>query len=111
MSTAEPETNLQFVVIETEVVPNAKGLGSITKVIQAVREVKPEELRERFREFCTLLAQAFDGFTFPLASAMSLDEIELSVELTSKGEVRLVASAAAEVKGGIKLVFKKRPLS
>jgi hypothetical protein len=97
---------LQLLVIETEVVPNAKGLGVITKAIQAVRDVSPEELRERFQEFCIRLGVALEGLAVP-GGLMKLDQVELSVELTSKGEIRLLASAAAEVKGGIKLVFKR----
>jgi len=40
-----------------------------------------------------------------------LESLELSVDITAKGEVRLIASASSEIKGGLKLVFKKLPAS
>jgi hypothetical protein len=106
MPATPPHSTLQIVVLETETVPNAKGLGSITRAVQSVREISPEELGNRFREFCISLNSALQNLTLPV-SEMSLDQIELSVELTSKGEVRMIASASAEIKGGFKLIFKR----
>jgi len=107
MSASEKSQNLQLIVVETEIAPNAKGLSSVTKTFQTIREISPEDLCERFRDFCKLLSSALQGLILPL-SDMSLDQVELTVDITTKGEIRLVACVAAESTSGIKLVFKRR---
>jgi hypothetical protein len=40
-------------------------------------------------------------------SRLQLDEVELSIEITAGGEVKLIAGGKAESKGSIKLKFKR----
>lgn len=37
-----------------------------------------------------------------------LQSFEVALEVTAKGEIRFIGSAASEVKGGLKLVFARR---
>jgi hypothetical protein len=62
-------------------------------------------LSQKLGEFCDTFATGIDPVNSRTAHYM-LDAIEMYVELTSKGEIRLVASANADVKGAIKLTFK-----
>jgi hypothetical protein len=40
-------------------------------------------------------------------SHLQLDEVEMSIEITAGGEVKLIAGGKAETKGSIKLKFKR----
>jgi hypothetical protein len=40
-------------------------------------------------------------------SYLKLDEVEMSIEITAGGEVKLIAGGKAETKGSIKLKFKR----
>ncbi|MBV8105983.1 MAG: hypothetical protein JO223_15420 [Hyphomicrobiales bacterium] len=62
-------------------------------------------LSQKLGEFCDTFAKGIDPVNSRTAHYM-LDAIEMYVELTSKGEIRLVAAASADVKGAIKLTFK-----
>ena len=62
------------------------------------------EVSASVRTFC----QAFLAGLAPLEAHISrfaLQTIEVNIELTLKGEVRLIAAASAETKGAIKLTF------
>lgn len=58
--------------------------------------------------FCEAFAAGIEGATNAMTK-YELQTVELKVELNTKGEVRLIASASAELKGGIKLVFHRKP--
>jgi hypothetical protein len=58
--------------------------------------------------FCQAFASGIEGAANALAH-YELDKIEMTIELNAKGQVRLIASASAELKGGIKLVFARKP--
>ena len=60
---------------------------------------------QKLGEFCDAFARGIDPVKSKSAHYM-LDTIEMYIELTSKGEIRLVASANADVKGAIKLIFR-----
>ena len=64
-----------------------------------------EFLSQKIGEFSDTFAKGIDPVNSK-ASHYMLDAIEMYVELTSKGEIRLVAAANADVKGAIKLTFK-----
>jgi len=69
--------------------------------------LSPEIFSEKLSDFCGAVVRGLDTID-DRVSHYSLDAIEMHVELTSKGEIRLVAAAAAEVKGAIKLTFRTK---
>jgi len=62
---------------------------------------------QKLGDFCDSFAKGIDPVNSRLSHYM-LDTIEMHIELTSKGEIRLVASANADVRGAIKLTFRAR---
>jgi hypothetical protein len=58
-------------------------------------------------EFCSTFANGLDPVNRQ-SSNFKLDSVEMYIELTSNGEIRLVASAGTEVAGAIKLTFKTK---
>lgn len=84
--------------------PGAKGL------VRGV-PVKVQELEQNMGSFLQVVQRLFrqaeqqaDG-----NSGMQLDEVELSVEISGNGEIKLLATAGVktEAKGAIKLTFKR----
>ncbi len=79
------------------------------KVIQDV-QVSVEKLEANLSEFLKLISGMFKRADEEAEkkSGMQLDEIELSIEITGKGELKLVGTGvSAESKGAIKLKFKR----
>lgn len=58
-------------------------------------------------EFCGTFANGLDPIDRQ-SSNFKLDTVEMYIELTSSGEIRLVASAGTDVAGAIKLTFKTK---
>ncbi|MEM9538761.1 MAG: hypothetical protein AAGA60_04530 [Cyanobacteria bacterium P01_E01_bin.42] len=66
------------------------------------------ELKQQMGEFLEAMEEAFEQAQKP-RSGMSLDEIELSVEINGKGQVSLFGTGGeAGAKGAIKLKFKRK---
>jgi hypothetical protein len=86
---------------------NGRDKWSIDGVTKSVPNFNTfaDLLSQKLGEFCDTFATGIDPVKSRAAHYM-LDAIEMYVELTSKGEIRLVASANADVKGAIKLTFK-----
>jgi hypothetical protein len=72
--------------------------------LQVVSRLFRQAERQAQQEQRTQLAQAA---AVP-AAQLKLDEVELSVEITASGEIKLIAGGAkADAKGAIKLKFKR----
>ncbi|BBB59389.1 hypothetical protein UNDKW_1116 [Undibacterium sp. KW1] len=85
----------------------AKGLhDSLDQIARKVDILDISHLKTRLTTVCSQLGDVLQSIEMP-SSSYRLDSFEVTVDVTAKGEVRLVGSVGAEVKGGIKLVFKK----
>jgi hypothetical protein len=60
---------------------------------------------QKLGDFCDAFAKGINPVNSKNADYI-LDAIEMYVELTSKGEIRLVAAAGADIRGAIKLTFR-----
>lgn len=75
------------------------------KVMDAV-EVGADELKNNMANFLDVVGDLFHQAENK--TGMKLDEVELSVEITADGEVKLVGSGVGvEAKGAITLKFKR----
>ena len=75
------------------------------------KSLRVNEIEQRMSVFLGMVSRIFQSAEQETqkAAGMSLDEIELSVEIGSEGEVRLIGSGAkASGKGAIKLKFKRQ---
>lgn len=107
MSPAELRT-LTIVHYEAEWDPNAKGIWDTAAAwVNKQSNVAIDKLETNLKQFCETFLLATSKLD-DLTAAYELSEIELSIDVTSKGEVRLISSAGAEIKGGIKLVFSRK---
>ncbi|OUL23560.1 hypothetical protein [Nostoc sp. 106C] len=89
---------------ETRETTSSKGAGD------AVR-VSAQKLEQEMSHFLQVVGRLFSRAEqqAKVNSGMQLEEIELSVEISGEGEVKLIGSGAkASGKGAIKLTFKRQ---
>ncbi|MBD2460663.1 hypothetical protein H6G89_06360 [Oscillatoria sp. FACHB-1407] len=108
-----------YIVIVTEEadeisvpVEGQRGWGEeVRKRISSLKEVRlpVAQLEQNMSQFLRLIGRLFKQVDQEIGSesGMKLDEVELSVEISGEGEVKLVAGGKAAGKGAIKLKFTR----
>lgn len=114
-----------WVVVSEEDMPSvsgAKGSGNLrdglVEKLAAVRRISVVELEQKMSQFLSVVGRLFrqaeqqaqmTATVEPTGktSQLKLDEVEMSIEITAGGEVKLIAGGKAETKGSIKLKFKR----
>jgi len=100
---------MEVEVVRTEAAPEgSKGIFDSISRVQQVGRVRVEEISRSFRDFCREFGSQLSEFGDDL-QGLNIERVELNVELTVKGEIRMIAAASAETKGSIKLIFSRRP--
>ncbi len=97
---------------ETTPIPGEKGWAEeIRKRVSSVKEVRlpVAQLEQNMNQFLQLVGRLFKQVDQQIGteSGVKLDEVELSIEISGEGEVKLVAGGKAAGKGAIKLKFKR----
>jgi hypothetical protein len=92
--------------------------SKVAEKLAAARRIRVAELEQKMSQFLSVVGRLFrqaeqqanltaaapaTGKT----SRLKLDEVEMSIEITAGGEVKLIAGGKAETKGSIKLKFKR----
>jgi len=86
-----------------------------SSAVQAVRksltqrvEISAEELKRQIGNLLTVVSDVFDQSR--AETGIVLDGVELSIEISSEGQISILGSGGKlEGKGGIKLSFKRTP--
>ena len=86
-----------------------------SSAVQAVRksltqrvEISAEELKRQIGNLLTVVSDVFDQSR--AETGIVLDGVELSIEISSEGQISILGSGdKLEGKGGIKLSFKRTP--
>lgn len=100
-------TSISIIYDEADDIDGTKGIrGAFDRVVQKVGELDLATFKDRLHHLCSHLSEAVDSMSMP-TNTYRLDSFEVTVDVTAKGEVRLVGSVGSEVKGGLKLVFKR----
>jgi hypothetical protein len=81
--------------------------GRAREAAVRVTDVGAEKLARSVTEVCRYVGTVFEDASTAVAD-LELRSLEVQLEVTSKGEVRLIGAASVEVKGGLKLVFARR---
>ncbi|MBD2452062.1 hypothetical protein H6G76_34110 [Nostoc sp. FACHB-152] len=72
-------------------------------------KVDAQTLEQNMANFLQVVGRLFSRAEQQASSKMQLEEIELSVEISGEGEVKLIGSGVkASGKGAIKLTFKRQ---
>jgi hypothetical protein len=85
-------------------VDNADGAKSLTdrEVGSALAHLAEEELKQQFSRTLASITSIFSEESLK-KGPLRIKEITLKFEITTKGEVRLIASAGVEAKGAIEV--------
>ena len=111
-----PEDIIVIVTNETEddfdAIDGQRGWGEeVRKRLLSVKEVRlpVAQLEQNMSQFLQLIGRLFKQVDQQIGSEsdMKLDEVELAVEISGEGEVKLVAGGKATAKGAIRLKFKR----
>jgi hypothetical protein len=86
--------------------PGSKGLSG--RAVLRAGQVSTEALASSLRDLCAQVGAVF-GETRRTVEGLELEGMDVTVEVTGSGEVRLVGAVRAEVSGGITLRFRARP--
>jgi hypothetical protein len=87
-----------------------KGLFSSTRHVSARLGVLDSgELTRNLSNICARLTETFRNAQHG-TDAFGLDAFEVTLDLTAKGEIRLIGSVSSEIHGGLKLTFRRREL-
>jgi hypothetical protein len=97
------------------VIPRGGDWGDETKETTGTKtdavKVSTQKLEQEMTHFLQVVGRLFNRAEqqAKVNSGMQLEEIELSVEISGEGEVKLIGSGAkASGKGAIKLTFKRQ---
>jgi hypothetical protein len=98
---------------EFEVDPEERGWSDpIRNAVGRLRPVKldPAIVEAQMAKFVRMVGRVFvtANAEVPPESGLSLDEVELAVKITGKGQVQLIAGGEAGAEAGITLKFKRR---
>ncbi len=101
-----------IVIITSDVAAPVEGVrGWPEEVRGRLKEVELDasDLERKMASFLQMVARLFQQAEQQVVprSRMQLDEVELSVEIGGKGEIKLVAGGEVSGKGAIKLKFKR----
>lgn len=89
-----------------------RGWGEeVRKRLSSIKEVRlpVSQLEQNMNQFLQLIGRLFKQVDQQIGSEseMKLNEVELAVEISGEGEVKLVAGGKAAGKGAIKLKFTR----
>ena len=102
----------EIIVVAEDATEGEKGLwGDAQNVVRRLREVRlsPDLLEKNMLAFLEMVGKLFNQADTVIGKEadLRLDEVELSVEISTEGEVKLVAGGKAAGKGAITLKFKR----
>jgi len=89
----------------------SKAAGAVTEKVKGWKRVELPiaELETKMESFLSLVGQLFRKADQQVTaeSGMRLKEVELQVEISGEGEIRMVAGGKAAAKGAITLRFER----
>lgn len=101
-------SSVSIIYDENESNEGAKGLFSKSnQLTRKIGMLDTGTLAKNFNDFCLQMEFIFDNITASVRN-YELQTVELSIDISAKGEVRFVGSISSELKGGVKLTFARK---
>lgn len=94
-------------IVYAEAEPDAKGL-SPRDIVTKIGSLDSAVLSANLTAFCKRISGALTSAA-DVASGFRIDTFEVTVDVTARGEVRMISSISSEIHGGIKLIFTRQP--
>jgi hypothetical protein len=105
---ATSESGITILSSEFDQQPGEKGFFDASRrMVDRVGTVSSDVLAENLQSFCEEIGEAFDGVS-TVVKNYQLDSVEITVQVSASGEVRLVGGASTELTGGLKLIFSRQ---
>lgn len=105
------ESTIIIVTSDTEELgaDGQRGWGNVQQRLSKAAEIPVSVLEQNMNRFLQVTGRLFEQVDQQIGtqSDLRLDEVELQVEISGKGEVKLVAGGEASGKGTITLKFKR----
>lgn len=105
------EQTITIVTSDTEDygIDGQRGWGNIQQRLSKATEIPVSVLEQNMNRFLQVTGRLFEQADQQIGtrSDLRLDEVELQVEISGKGEIKLVAGGEASGKGTITLKFKR----
>lgn len=99
--------SLQIIYCEQDIHDGAKAFGSgLKNLVNKTGVLDTSHFKTQIAQFCDQISNTLNDL-HPSNSDFKVDSFEVTVDITAKGEVRLVGSIGTELKGGVKIVFKR----
>lgn len=99
---------LPVITIDDEPIDGEKGLFSTARrAAGRVGALDADVLASNLSMLCDQLGQLVDQ-TASGSAAFELESFEVSLDVSARGEVRLVGSVSSEIRGGMRLTFRRR---
>jgi hypothetical protein len=101
-------SGITIVSTEFEHQPGEKGFfDAPQRLANRVGTVSSDVLARNLESFCEEFGEAFDGVSTAVRN-YQLDSVEITVQVSATGEVRMVGGASAQLTGGLKLTFSRQ---
>jgi hypothetical protein len=79
------------------------------RLADKVGTVSSDVLAKNLQSFCEEIGEAFDGVSTAVKN-YQLDSVEITVQVSASGEVRMIGGASVQLTGGLKLTFSRQAL-
>src|SRR5215210_359152 len=101
-------SGITVVSSDFELRPGEKGIFDASRrLADKVGTVSSDVLAKNLQSFCEEIGEAFDGVSTAVRN-YRLDSVEITVQVSATGEVRLIGGASAQLTGGLKLIFSRQ---
>jgi hypothetical protein len=96
---------------DPEITTGDRGLGPVQKQLSKTVEVAAEIVEQNMNQFLENVGKLFNQADTRIGSQsdLRLEEVELEVKISTKGEVKLFLGGELAGEGTIKLKFKRQP--
>jgi hypothetical protein len=94
-------------IIYAESDPGAKAL-SPRDVVTRIGSLDAAAFSTNLNAFCRRVSDALASAA-RVGDSFKLDSFEVTVDITARGELRMIGSVSSELHGGVKLIFTRVP--
>ncbi|MEU9324090.1 hypothetical protein AB0D91_09765 [Streptomyces canus] len=108
MSSEQLRAGVPVITVDYGIDDGEKSVFSRTRAaVTQVTRISTDVLARSIADLCQYVGGVFDQAS-TASDTLELTGLEVHVQVTGKGEVRLVGATSAEINGGMKLIFQRR---
>ncbi|MEV6399750.1 hypothetical protein AB0M39_34035 [Streptomyces sp. NPDC051907] len=109
MSSDHLDAQVPVITVDYGVDDGEKSVFTRTRTaVTHITRVSSDVLAQNVATLCQYVGEVFEQAS-TASDTLELTGLEVHVQVTGKGEVRLIGATSAEVNGGMKLIFQRKP--